>query len=146
MTWTNFFFKILELSIQDLGVSTFFAIDRNAMRIPGSFGLVDVELDAVLPPLREHRYPRSIVLEPPSCFDTTQLRGMNVLDVLSRVNPHPRDRNLQFQDTDHIYTWEGCRVSVSVTSLIHGRTHQFNPADALRATRNGRNWPMLRRS
>ncbi|CAE7873151.1 Ba71V-079 [Symbiodinium microadriaticum] len=32
------------------------------LRIPGSFGLVDVELDAVLPPLREHRYPRSIVL------------------------------------------------------------------------------------
>ncbi|CAE7208534.1 unnamed protein product [Symbiodinium microadriaticum] len=128
--------------LADNGVATFFAIDRNAMRIPGSFGLVDVELDAVLPPpLRERRFPRSIVLEPPSSFDTTHLGGMSVLDVLSRANLHPRDRNLQFQDTDHIYTWEGRRVSVSVTSLIHGLTHQFSPADALRAMRNGRNWP-----
>ncbi|CAE7582461.1 unnamed protein product [Symbiodinium sp. CCMP2592] len=136
------FLRRLERSIQHNGVSAFFAIDRNGTKTPGRFGLIDVDLAAVLPPaLRDLRNPRTIVLESPSCFDITHLAGMNVLDVLSHVHLHPRDCSLQFEELEHIYTWEGRRVSVSVTSLIHGLTHQFNSADALRAMRNGRNWP-----
>ena len=127
---------------QEVGI--FFAVETTVREIPGNVSLSDFGLHTCLPPcLRAGTWPRSVAVATPSSFNVEFLSGVSVVDVLSVVNPHTRDSNLQFREADHSYTWRGHRVSLSVTGLIHSLVQTFNPAEALRAMRGGRNWPRV---
>ncbi|CAE7360985.1 unnamed protein product, partial [Symbiodinium sp. KB8] len=108
--------------------SAFFSVAAEMDRPSGTGSLFDFALDAFL--------PRSV----------RQWTGLSILDVLSIVHPHPRDAHLQFRDLDHSYTWQGRKVSLSVTGLIHKLAQSFNALEALRAASNAQrsqSWPRV---
>ena len=124
--------------------SVFFSVTVQMDRPSGTCSLYDFELDACLPrSVRQWTGSRSICVASPSSFNVERLEGLAILDILSIVHPHPRDACLQFRDLDHSYTWRGCKVSLSVTGLIHKLAQSFNAMEALRAMRGGRNWPRV---
>ena len=124
--------------------SVFFSVAGEMDRPSGTCSLFDFELDAFLPrSVRQWTGPRSTCVSSPSSFNVERLEGLSVLDVLSIVHPHPRDAHLQFRDLDHSYTWQGRKVSLSVTGLIHKLAQSFNALEAVRAMRSGRNWPRV---
>ena len=132
----------LHGAVEGLEIGHFITLDTGFQTRYGNCCLSDFSLHTCLPGcVGSGHWPRSIVVATPSNFNVELLSGVAVLDVLSVLNPHPRDSSLQFREVDHSYTWNGCKVSLSVTGLIHSLVQQFNPVQALRAMRGGRNWP-----
>ena len=132
----------LHGAVEGLEIGHFITLDTGFQTRYGNCCLSDFSLHTCLPGcVGSGHWPRAIVVATPSNFNVELLSGVAVLDVLSVLNPHPRDSSLQFREVDHSYTWNGCKVSLSVTGLIHSLVQQFNPVQALRAMRGGRNWP-----
>ena len=124
--------------------SVFFSVAAQMDRPSGTCSLFDFALDAFLPrSVGQWTGPRSICVASPSSFNVERLEGLAILDILAIVHPHPRDAHLQFRDLDHSYTWQGRKVSLSVTGLIHKLAQSFNALEALQAMRGGRNWPRV---
>ena len=127
--------------------SAFFSVAAEMDRPSGTGSLFDFALDAFLPrSVRQWTGPRSICVATSSSFNAERLQGLSILDVLSIVHPHPRDAHLQFRDLDHSYTWQGRKVSLSVTGLIHKLAQSFNALEALRAASNAQrsqSWPRV---
>ena len=122
--------------------AVFFQLMRHVDPIPGAGCLADFGLDACLPrSLRDQSWPRSVAVAIPSSFDVEHLSGIQVLDLLAVCNPHDRDAYLSFEPREHVYAWQGRRIGLSVTGLVHSLVQTFEPRDALLAMRNGRNWP-----
>ena len=116
--------------------AVFFQLMRHVDPIPGAGCLADFGLDACLPrSLRDQSWPRSVAVAIPSSFDVEHLSGIQVLDLLAVCNPHDRDAYLSFEPREHVYAWQGRRIGLSVTGLVHSLVQTFEPRDALLAMR-----------
>ena len=60
-----------------------------------------------------------------------------VIDHLQHIHPHARTPIPR----SHTYFWDGKRVSISTTGLIHKFSHRFDPAEAIAKMRTGGNCP-----
>ena len=63
------------------------------------------------------------------------------LDHLSQLHRHPRDERLTFDAATHTYFWDGSKVHISCTGLIHRFSHDFCADKAIEAMRRSNNWP-----
>ena len=61
--------------------------------------------------------------------------------LLQTLNPHPRDKRLNFIAVGHMYLIDGVRSLGSVTGLVKKFAHEFNPDVAIRNMMNSRRWP-----
>lgn len=67
------------------------------------------------------------------------------LGVLEARNPLPRDKRIVFEEEQHRYFIDGTtRAPRSVTQLVHQVAQHFDPAAAVSAMKNGRNWARKR--
>lgn len=57
--------------------------------------------------------------------------GLKRSQKLAILHPIERENRITFNEVDHVYTVDGCRVPRSVTGLVHGFTNKFNPDEAL---------------
>ena len=132
----------VHMACETLEESVFLSVRPGTERIANNASLLDFNLGGCLPiSVRQWAGPRSACVAIPSSFNVERLAGTAVLDILALAAPHPRDADLQFRDVDHTYTWQGRRVSLSVTALIHSLGQRFDSAAVLEAMRGGRNWP-----
>ena len=61
--------------------------------------------------------------------------------ILAKINEHPRDKRIGFEESSHKYTVDGHYEGwTSVTSLIHEFFPSFDPYAALRAIKKGKNY------
>ena len=61
--------------------------------------------------------------------------------LLQTLNPHPRDKRLNFIAVGHLYLIDGTRSLGSVTGLVKQFAHQFDPDVAIQNMMNSRRWP-----
>lgn len=108
----------------------------------GLSSLRDGQLMPLLPQLLQSGYiQRSIMPKRPQSWPAA---APEIIDHLQHINDHPRDACLTFDASSHTYFWNGCRVSISATGLIHRFAHSFQPQQAIAAMRSGSNWPRPR--
>lgn len=60
---------------------------------------------------------------------------------LSGVNMHPQDNYVTFQEKEHVYSFKGEPMSLSVTSLIGRYFEKFDADKIADKMISGRNWP-----
>ena len=111
-------------------------------RCPNFFCLRDFNLHTLLPlTLQEGFLQRSIMPQKSAAWPCN---SPEVLDHLQLLHPHPRDQWLTFQADVHVYFWNGRKVSLSATGLIHKFSHVFDPNSTIEQMRRGSNWPRAR--
>ena len=109
------------------------------LSVMDSISLRAHNLQHMLPPLLNAGYvQRSRMPEKPKSWPTP---APGVIDHLQHIHPHARDAHLSFEARSHTYFWDGKRVSISTTGLIHKFSHRFDPAEAIAKMRTGGNWP-----
>lgn len=60
---------------------------------------------------------------------------------LAKINEHPRDKNITFQENGHIYNILGIdKKPISVTTLIHDNFPQFNSDKVINNMMRSHNW------
>ena len=101
--------------------------------------LQDFGLQALLPIMLQGGYlQRSIMPVKPTTWPS---KSPEVVDHLKLLHPHPRDKLLSFEASSHTYFWDGRKVSISTTGLIHRFSHGFDPTRALAQMQAGSQWP-----
>jgi len=80
------------------------------------------------------------------CTETSEFQVNDVEKIpnikrLARINAHPRDSKITFEEEGHKYTIEGLDKSpVSVTTLIHDNFPTFNADEVITKMMKSRNW------
>lgn len=76
-------------------------------------------------------------------FKIDALTGSDILALkrLERLNPHPEDVKLEFNEERHEYLYEGNLMSTSVTSLIAQYFEKFEADKVVKNMIQGKNWP-----
>ena len=85
-----------------------------------------------------HWYRVSIPREP---TDWTLHLNLPKVSFLALYNEHERDRHVTFDEPSHTYHIFGKKSLGSVTGVIHGYCHPFDPDDAITKMQNSRYWP-----
>jgi len=60
---------------------------------------------------------------------------------LERLNPHPHDKDISFDEPNHVYFYKGGKIDVSVTGVVENYFSKFDKHAALNSMKNGRKWP-----
>ena len=61
--------------------------------------------------------------------------------MLSKINAHPRDANISFEEEGHLYTIKGMEGHpISVTTVIHKLFNEFNAEKIIDNMMKGKNW------
>jgi ATP-dependent exoDNAse (exonuclease V) beta subunit len=63
------------------------------------------------------------------------------MDTLAKLNPHPRDDHIQFDEPTHTYTIDGSSDYVSVTTWNHSHFKNFDADKVIDNMMSSRNWP-----
>ena len=61
-------------------------------------------------------------------------------DFLKNKNPHIRDSSIEFEPTDHIYTIDGEKGYISVTTWNHSHFEQFNSDKIIKKMMSSKKW------
>ena len=61
--------------------------------------------------------------------------------MLKATNPHPRDREIVFEEHDHKYTVNGCPKTTSVTRLVHQQFGEFDADAVIKGMMERESWP-----
>ena len=59
---------------------------------------------------------------------------------LAKINPHPRDDKISFEEENHIYQ-VGSDQYTSMTTIIHSQFSEFNAKEVIRKMKRSQNWP-----
>lgn len=62
------------------------------------------------------------------------------MELLDKINAHPRDDHIEFDEPTHTYTIDGNSNYKSVTTWIHDFFPHFDADKIITKMRNGRNW------
>lgn len=62
------------------------------------------------------------------------------MDTLAKLNPHPRDDHIQFDEPTHTYTIDDSSDYVSVTTWNHSHFKHFDADKVIDNMMSGRNW------
>lgn len=107
--------------------------------LPGRLSLRDLGLEAMLSPMvRDGYVQRSVMPEKPLAWPAV---CPEVIDHMRLLNAHPRDARLQFDAPSHTYFWDGQKVGISTTGLLHQFSQGFNAEEAIAKMQSSRNWP-----
>ena len=79
----------------------------------------------------------------PAGFDDRYVLPPHCIKPLQQRHVHERDREIDFIEEPHIYTWQGKFVRVSVTYLAHLHEQPFDADLCIERMQRGRNWPRL---
>lgn len=63
-----------------------------------------------------------------------------MIDYLSKLNPHDRDKNIKFFEKGHIYLVNGKKGFTSVTTWIHTLFEKFDADKIIYNMQNSKNW------
>ena len=63
------------------------------------------------------------------------------MDTLAKLNPHPRDEHIKFDEPSHTYTIDGDSDYTSVTTWNHSHFKHFDADKIIANMMNSRNWP-----
>lgn len=80
----------------------------------------------------------------PEFFDhryVLPVHGSNLL--LQRLNKHPRDDRIRFEEEPHVYAVDGCPAGTSVSSLAHDFEEEFDPIKGIDMMKHSKReaWP-----
>jgi len=60
---------------------------------------------------------------------------------LELLNTHPQDEALQFDELNHVYSYNGIKMPISVTTLIDSCFPKFDPDEIIPKMMQSSNWP-----
>ena len=102
---------------------------RAARRVEDGLSLPAVDVD-----------PGSIPAMPTTFHELSHI-DMEPCSLLQRLHPHPRDDEVIFKQSGHLYFVRGHPTSRSVTALIHEFAQPFDADMVIQRMRTGKRWP-----
>ena len=87
-------------------------------------------------------YTRGPLLDTPVDYERMVLPE-HAARLTALINPHPRDKHVEFFEGPHEYHVMGVKTCGSVTGVVHHFEYPFVHDDAIALMRRGKNWPRI---